>query len=104
MSHSEWPALGQYGSAPFWLAQCHDCTVRTKLHVGLMHPANADLGDVDASLLCLWAVSLSLTHPRTGVLMNFDVEEPPLFDAVRERELQSWLPFRSGGVLSVSGQ
>ena len=75
-----------------------------KLDWGLMPPVYADLGDVDASLLCLWAVSLSLTHPRTGVLMNFDVEEPPLFDAVRERELQSWLPFRSGGALSASGQ
>ena len=75
-----------------------------KLDGDLRHPVYADLGDVDASLLCLWAVSLSLTHPRTGVLMNFEVEEPPLFDAVRERELQSWLPFRSGGRLSVSGQ
>ena len=50
----------------------------------------AGLDDVDASLLCLWAVGLSLTHPRTGVLMNFKIEEPRLFDAVREREFQAW--------------
>jgi len=48
------------------------------------------LDDVDASLLCLWAVGISLTHPRTGVLMNFQIEEPRLFDAVREREFQAW--------------
>lgn len=80
------------------------CTTRMQLERDLTHGANADLGDVDTSLLCLWAVSLSLTHPRTGILMQFDVEEPPLFEAVRERELQAWLPFRSGGTLSVSGQ
>ncbi len=45
---------------------------------------------MEVSSLCLWAVGLSLTHPRTGVLMNFELEEPPLFDAVREREFQAW--------------
>ena len=80
------------------------CTVCMRLEGDLKHPVNADLEDVDTSLLCLWAVSLSLTHPLTGVLMQFDVEEPPLFEAVRERELQAWLPFRSGGTLSVPGQ
>jgi hypothetical protein len=57
-------------------------------------PARQFTGDssagVDASDLCLWAVGISLTHPSSGELMTFSIEEPPLFDAVRAREFEAW--------------
>ena len=46
--------------------------------------------EVDTSDLCLWAVSISLTHPSTGELMTFSIDEPPLFNAVRGREFEAW--------------
>ena len=33
--------------------------------------------DGGTSGLCLWAVSISLTHPRTGHLVRFGIPEPP---------------------------
>ena len=45
---------------------------------------------MDASGLCLWAVSVSLTHPRSGELMTLAIAEPPLFEAARAREFESW--------------
>ena len=47
-------------------------------------------GEVDTSELCLWAVGISLTHPATGELMSFNIDEPPLFEAVRAAEFETW--------------
>lgn len=49
-----------------------------------------DDGEVDTTELCLWAVGISLTHPSTGDLMEFSIEEPPLFEAVRAAEFEMW--------------
>jgi hypothetical protein len=47
-------------------------------------------GEDGASGLCLWAVSISLTHPRSGQLVQLSIPEPPLFEAVRAREFAAW--------------
>lgn len=40
--------------------------------------------------LCLWASSLSLTHPNTGELMRFEAEQPPWLKEVTQGELAAW--------------
>ncbi|KAK9790323.1 hypothetical protein WJX73_005908 [Symbiochloris irregularis] len=40
--------------------------------------------------LCLWASSLSLTHPHTGELMRFEAKQPSWFGDVTQGELAAW--------------
>jgi hypothetical protein len=54
--------------------------------VGAGEPPAAE----EASGLCLWAVGVSLTHPRSGELMTLAIGEPPLFEAARAREFEAW--------------
>ena len=46
--------------------------------------------------LHLWALSLSMAHPLTGVPLEIAIDEPPKFDTRRAWELRRWLKLRTG--------